>query len=119
MKYLMLVYGNEEIWGGLGPEDVSAFVGRVDAFNRELTGSGELLWAEGLVTRPLSMRVRDGAPVVSDGPYLETKEHVGSATMLDVASEERAREVARAYPGADLGGGIELWPVMDHGGGEP
>ena len=59
------------------------------------------------------MRAPDGVPVVSDGPYLEAKEHVGSYFIVDVATEQRALEIAQSYPalGPD-GGGIELWPLM-------
>jgi hypothetical protein len=66
------------------------------------------------------VRVVDGAPVVTDGPYLEAKEYVGSYFMVDVDSEERALEIARSYPALrysrGLGGGIEVWPLMDRGG---
>ena len=54
---------------------------------------------------------------MSDGPYLEAKEHVGSYFIIDVASDERALEIAQSYPalGPD-GGGIELWPLMSTSG---
>jgi hypothetical protein len=118
MKYLMLIYGNEELWGSLGPEDFSAFVAEVDAFNARLVESGEMVSVEGLVSRPRSVRRATGAPVVTDGPYLEAKEHVGSYFLVDVEDEERALEIARSYPGIDPGGGLELWPVMDRGGAD-
>jgi hypothetical protein len=116
MKYLLLVYGNEEIWGSADSEEAfRAFVGRVDAWNAELRASGELLSADGLAAPMRNLRLRDGEPVVSDGPYLEAKEHGGSFSVLDVASHERALELLRSYPGVALGGGAELWPVMTHG----
>jgi hypothetical protein len=58
-------------------------------------------------------------PVVTDGPYLEAKEYVGSHLVVDVDSEERALEIARSYPAlgfGDDGGGLEVWPLMTHGG---
>lgn len=119
MKYLMLVYGNEDIWGSLDPQEFPEFIARVDAFNQELRDSGELVDVEGLVARPKAVRTVDGAPVVTDGPYLEAKEHVGSYFLVDVADEARALEIARGYPGVlDGGGGLEMWPLMDHGGAE-
>jgi hypothetical protein len=118
MKYLALVYGNESIWNDPSV-DFATLVGEVDAFNDALRESGELVAVEGLVTRPRAVRAPGGVPVVSDGPYLEAKEHVGSYFVLDVASEERALEVVRSYPGlrlgAGLGGGLELWPLMGPG----
>lgn len=119
MKYLMLIYGNESIWSSLPAEDFEGLVARVDGFTDELRRTGELVDCRGLGERPRSVRVRDGDPVVSDGPYLEAKEHVGSYLVVDVADEARAVEIARSYPGIDFGarsGGLELWPLMEGDG---
>lgn len=118
MKYLMLIYGNEQIWNSLGPADLAALISDVDAFNEALRESGELLGAEGLVPRARSVRVVDQTPVVTDGPYLEAKEYVGSYFVVDVDSDERALEIARSYPGVRGGGGIEIWPLMGRGWAE-
>lgn len=115
MRYLMLVYGNEEVWGN--PDvDFATLVAEVDAFNTRLRESGELVAAEGLVTRP--HHVRPGTTDVLDGPYLETKEFLGSYTLLDVDSEERALEIVAGYPGVRYGGGVDVWPLMEHGSAE-
>ncbi|WP_298805225.1 YciI family protein [uncultured Pseudokineococcus sp.] len=118
MKFLVLVYGNEQVWGD--PEvDVAALITEVDAFNAALRESGEMVAVEGLIPSPHAVRARGGAPVVSDGPYLEAKEHVGSFFLLDVADEERALAIARSYPPlrhpSAHGGGLEVWPLMTHG----
>lgn len=113
MKYLALIYGNDEIWGGLDPAAFRDVIDRVDAFNAELRASGELVAVDGLLPQPRAIRAPDGVPVVSDGPYLEAKEHVGSYFIVDVDSEERALEIARSYPAlGPKGGGLELWPLM-------
>jgi hypothetical protein len=112
VKYLMLIYGNEDIWYQLPAAERADLIGRVDAFNAALTESGELVGAEGLISRPRSIRPVDGETVVTDGPYLEAKEFVGSYFMVDVADEQRALEIARSYPGLGFGGGLEMWPVM-------
>lgn len=114
MKYLAMVYGNEEIWGDPAV-DFAAFVGEVDAFNAALKDSGEMLAVEGLGARVRAVRAGAGGPVVSDGPYLEAREHVGSYFLLDVASEERALEIVASYPAlrhCPRGGGLEVWPLM-------
>jgi hypothetical protein len=116
VKYIALIYGNDEIWSGIPPERWREIVDDVEAFNRRLEESGELMAVDGLVPRAWSVRAPDGVPVVSDGPYLEAKEHVGSYFILDVDCEERALEIVRSYPvlGPE-GGGIELWPLMSGG----
>lgn len=111
MKYLAMVYGNEEIWGSLGPE-LSTLIAEVDAWNTALRATGELVDCHGLEPRPRS--VRAGTAVLTDGPYLEAKEHVGSYYVLDVTGQERAEEIAESYPALRYGerGGLELWPLM-------
>ncbi|MER6827534.1 YciI family protein [Streptosporangium sp. NPDC000563] len=112
MKYLMLIYGNEEIWNALAPEDMASLIAKVDGFNETLRESGELLESEGLMPRPRSVRWVGGDAVVTDGPYVEAKEFVGSYFVVEVDDEERALEIARAYPGTLYGGGLEVWPLM-------
>ncbi|QQQ77435.1 hypothetical protein IOD16_02525 [Saccharothrix sp. 6-C] len=120
MKYLMLIYGNEQVWNSVDAEEFGELVAEVDAFNADLRASGELVDSQGLVERPRSVRVVDDAPVVTDGPYLEAKEYVGSYFVVDVDSEQRALEIARSYPALrysrGLGGGLEVWPLMRQGG---
>ena len=111
----MLIYGNTEIWGSLPAAEMATLIADVDAFNQALRESGEFVGAEGLETRPVAVRRTDGEPIVTDGPYLEAKEFVGSYFMVDVTDRERALEIARAYPGIRCGGGLEVWPVMTHG----
>lgn len=118
----MLIYGNESIWNGSTPADLAALIDEVDAFNDGLRNSGELVAVEGLVPKARSVRMGDEAPVVTDGPYLEAKEYVGSYFVVDVDSEERALNIARSYPalryGRGVGGGVEVWPLMERGWGD-
>lgn len=113
MKYLMLIYGNKAIWHGRPRDERAAIIGQVDAFNEALRESGELVAVDGLLPRPRTVRVGADGVVVTDGPYLEAKEHVGSYFIVDVSSEERALEIARSYPALRHdGSGLEMWPLM-------
>jgi hypothetical protein len=112
VKYLMLIYGNEDVWSSLAPADLANLIQEVDAFNDALRGSGELVGAEGLIPRPRSLRMVHRDVVVTDGPYLEAKEFVGSYFVVDVDDERRALDIARSYPGLHYGGGLEVWPMM-------
>ena len=114
----MLIYGNEDVWNSLAPTDLAALIRDVDAFNDALRGSGELISAEGLMPRPRSVRMVHDAPIVTDGPYLEAKEFVGSYFVVDVDGDERAMDIARSYPGLPHGGSVEVWPLMGRGWGE-
>ena len=114
MKYLMMIYGNQEKWDALPAEDWPEAIAKQEAFNTRYRETGELLGAYGLadaVQAKLVRRTPDGLPAVTDGPYLETKEYLASFYLLDCASEERAREIAADMPWADQEP-VELWPVL-------
>lgn len=121
MKYLMMIYGNQEKWNSIKPEDFQAEIAKQDAFNVRYAATGELLGAYGLADAVNAMLVRrgaDGAPVVTDGPYLETKEYIASFYLLDCENEERARQIAADMPWADQEP-VELWPILHEAPSNP
>jgi|SRR5882757_4900576 len=112
MKYLLMIYGNKEKWASLPAEQWPEVIAQQEAFNTRYRKTGELLGAYGLADADQARLVRrvDGKAVVTDGPYLETKEYMASFYLLDVADEARAREIAADMPSADQDP-VELWPV--------
>ena len=79
------------------PEDIRAHIDFQHALNRELSELGELVDAQGLAgPDQAKFVVSDGssAPVITDGPYPESKELLAGFRMVDVASLERALEIA-------------------------
>src|SRR5207248_8097874 len=60
--------------------------------------------------RARSVRVRDGKPIVTDGPFVETKEAVGGFDLIEAGSFEEAVEVAAGHPVARIGT-IEVRPL--------
>jgi hypothetical protein len=119
MKYMIIIYGNRELWESFPPEQAQQAIAAQDAFNREFTATGELLGAYGLAdaVQARTVAVRDGMPAVTDGPYLETKEFLSSFMLIDVDSEQRAVELAAKVPFASVGS-VELWPVLHEAGAE-
>jgi len=114
MKYVLIIYGNQELWESIPPETRDRVIGAVDAFNREHMASGELLGAYGVADAAQTkvLRLRGGQPAVTDGPYLETKEYLASWYLLDVESDERAMEIAgKLHAAADFKE-IEVWPIL-------
>jgi hypothetical protein len=113
MKYLMLIYGNQEKWDSLSAEAWPEAIARQEAFNKKYRETGELLGAYGLADAVSAKLVRrkDGVPAVTDGPYLETKEYIASVYLLDCENEERARQIAADMPWADAEP-VELWPIL-------
>ncbi len=116
MKYLLSIYGNQQTWANFGPE-LEKLIAEQDAFNKEFFATGELLGAYGLADAANAkvVRVREGAPAVTDGPFVEAKEHIASFYLLDCENEERALEIGARMPFAAFPG-VEVWPVL-HGAG--
>jgi hypothetical protein len=113
MKYLLMIYGNQEKWEALPAAEWPAAIARQDAFNARYRATGELLGSYGLADAVNAKLVRraGGLPEVTDGPYLETKEHLASFWLLDCESQERAEQIAADMPFADTDP-VELWPIL-------
>ena len=113
MKYMLIIYGNEELWNSVSPEEQQRLFKAFDAFNKKHYETGELLGAYGVADAAATKLVRltDGQPAVTDGPYLETKEYLASWYLIDVDSEQRALEIAAALPSATQQP-TEVWPIL-------
>ena len=119
MKYMLLIYGNDEIWNRFSKEDFEKLVRETDAHNASLFASGELLSAYGVADQVQAKKVRvtDGGTTVTDGPYIEAKEYLGSFYVVDCESLERAIEIAAGMPSARFTD-IEIRPLMHEAGAE-
>jgi hypothetical protein len=119
VKYMIIIYGNQELWESFSSEEFGEAIAAQGAFNRRFTESGELLGAYGTADAAQAkvVRVRDGVPVVTDGPYLETKEYLASWYLIDVDGEKRALEIAAELPFASFRG-VEVWPILHEAGGK-
>jgi len=113
MKYLLMIYGNQEKWDSVPADAWPEEIAKQDAYNKKYTATGELLGAYGLADAATAKLIsrRDGVPVVSDGPYLETKEYMATFYLVDVESQERAYELAAEMPWADQNP-TEVWPIL-------
>jgi len=113
MKYMLLIYGNERLWSSFSQDDFQTVVAETDAHNTALARSGELVGAYGVGDQVLAKQVHidNGVPLVTDGPYIETKEYLASFTIVDVESLDRALEIAAANPFARVGQ-VEVRPLM-------
>ena len=113
MKYMLMIYGTEELWSSFPQEEMERVVAETNALQADLRASGEFVGAWGLGDEVLTKQVSlvDGAPVVSDGPYLEAKEYLASFDIIDVDSLERALEIAAQVPAARVVP-VEVRPLM-------
>ncbi|MFJ2782058.1 YciI family protein [Kitasatospora sp. NPDC087315] len=119
MKFLLIMHINPAIMEELTEAERQEIMAGHGEFMKTTSESGELVSTEALADPSQSsvVRVRDGAPVVTDGPYLEAKEFLGGYYLVDVASRDRALELAALIPDARVNGlGIEVRQVIFSGG---
>ena len=116
VKYMLLIYTNPENWGALSEAETKELTDEYFAFTQRITESGEFVAGDAL--RPPDtanvVRVRGGGRAVSDGPYVETKEHLAGYYVVDCAGLDRALELAAEIPDVRFGG-VEVRPVADYG----
>jgi hypothetical protein len=118
MRYVLLIYQNTNAWNGLSQEDKDVLMHAAGEIVEQLSASGEWVEGEGLAdaSQARSTHVRDGVVTVTDGPFLEAKEALAGYCIVDVATPERAEEIAARWPDAQHWG-MEIRALM-RGGGE-
>ncbi len=112
MKYLLLVYLDETWEKRSLAERQEAYWGQVKAHRRAAAASylgGNPLHPTSTAT---SVRVRDGKRLLTDGPFAETREHLGGYMLIDVENLDEAIAIAARGPLARVGT-IEVRPVRE------
>ncbi|MEV5682831.1 YciI family protein [Streptomyces sp. NPDC052164] len=115
MKFLIGLHINPAVLDALSDEEKAAIGDGHGAFIEGLKRSGELISTQALVdpSQAAVVSVRNGRPVVTDGPFLEAKEYLGGFYLIDCENRERAIELASQIPDAAIEGlGVEVRQVM-------
>lgn len=113
MKYLCLVYGDENL---LEHADDALCI----AYDDGLRASGHCIASEALqpVATATTLRVRDGRVSVTDGPFAETKEQLAGFYLIEAADLDEAIRLAADIPPARIGS-IEIRPLRALAGRAP
>src|SRR4030095_3106027 len=101
MKYIALVYNNPGAFEALSQAERDALMSEADAYLKKFTETGELLGAATALPAPSTgktLRVRDGLPAITDGPFAEAKEQLAGYYVLDTERIERAGEIRNQRP---------------------
>lgn len=95
-QYLLSVHGNEESINSMSPEDTQKMFAQVGAFNAELSRSGSFVFADGLELADMATVVKNenGKTITTDGPYLETKEHIAGFWIIKAEDLDAALALA-------------------------
>ena len=119
MKFVISLHINPAVLDALTDEEKAAIGDGHGAFIEALRSSGELITTQALVdpAQAAVVQVRNGQPVVTDGPFLESKEYLGGFYLIDCENKERAIELAAQIPDTRIEGlGVEVRQVMFHDG---
>jgi hypothetical protein len=112
MKYLLQNYAGRSVeeFEQLSEDERQAIVDEYLAL-RELPGvlSGEQLQP---VETATTVRVQNGETLLTDGPFVDAKEHVGGFIVVDVDDLDAALEIAARIPAARMGGAVEVRPLV-------
>jgi hypothetical protein len=110
MKYMIIMRATDETYAAFKDVDFEEILDTMGRSNDELISAGVLVAAEGLDDAATGVVIDYSAqpPVVTDGPYGETKELFGGFWILDVASQEEAVEWAKRAPMAGPGAKAEI-----------
>jgi hypothetical protein len=114
VRYLLLIYDDEQTWANMSQEESQAIMGDYFGYSEEVFGSGVAKAGDALqpTSSATTVRVRDGQTVTTDGPFAETKEQLGGYYLIDVPDLDEAITWAAKIPSARIGS-IEVRPVLE------
>jgi len=115
MKYLLGLFSEEGGMEDASPEEMKAVMDRWAAYGKKAVENGAFIAGEGLQPSATAstVTIREGDdPVVSDGPFAESKEQLGGFYLLECRDLDEALEYAKKIPYRN--GKVEVRPVMDY-----
>ncbi|WP_062233540.1 YciI family protein [Fictibacillus sp. FJAT-27399] len=117
MIYLCLGYFNQEKMDGRPKAEIEAVMSECEPHLKEFYKSGQVMMDAGLDLETKCLRRENGKVMVTDGPFVETKELIGSAFLIEAKDMEDAIRIALLHPttqvraGEQFGWGIEIRPI--------
>jgi hypothetical protein len=111
VQYAILIYEKPGATDGFSDDERRALTGEYVAIARDprIVGTGRLQPVETATT----VRVQDGATLVTDGPFADTKEVFGGYYVLEADELDSALAIAARLPAARLGGSVEVRPMVE------
>jgi hypothetical protein len=111
MKYLLQIYPATAEFDELSGRDQEAIVGEYLAIGQSpgVIGGQQLQPVETATT----VRVQDGETLLTDGPFVDAKEHLGGYYLVEADDLDLALEIAARIPAARMGGAVEVRPLVE------
>ncbi len=111
MKYALLIYPAREVYSSLSEDELRTMTSEyVQLTQAEGVYASEQLEATETAT---TVRSENGRPLITDGPFANTKEVVGGFYLLDVENLDAALEFAARIPAVRIGGAVEVHRVAE------
>jgi hypothetical protein len=114
MRYMLVIYGNDEDWTQRSPEDLEPILAEHTKFTEDLRAANALVASEALQpsVTATSLRLQGDDVVVTDGPYIETKEQLAGFYLIEAENLDRALEWAKRLVRFDHEP-VEVRPVVE------
>ena len=111
MKYMLLVYDNPANWENVTEDEMNGLYAGYAAVaqNPATVDSAQLKPVETAKT----VRLNGGDTITTDGPFAETKEHLGGYYLVDTGSIEDALAIAATIPSVKMGGSVEVRALVE------
>jgi len=113
MQYVLLIYLNEQRWMGTPEGERDKVMAEYGAFTESIVKSGHYKGGDELqpTTVATTVRVRNGKPMITDGPFAETREQLGGFYVIEAKDLDEATAIAARIPSAREGS-IEVRPIQ-------
>jgi hypothetical protein len=114
MQYLLLIYDAEKNIAAMAETERARLMSDYNTFSTDLAQAGKLVGGNRLhdVAKATTVRVREGKPQLTDGPFAETREQLGGYYLINAKDLDEACAIAARIPSAKLGS-IEVRPVHE------
>lgn len=114
MQYLLLIYKDEKRWDELPEAARDQMWRECDDYCGEMKASGHFVSGAPLhpSTTATTLRLANGQPVITDGPFAETKEVLAGYCLVECKDLDEALVIGRRFPGLKVGLSLELRPVL-------
>jgi hypothetical protein len=114
VKYMLLICRDEPVWDALEATERQQIYKEMVKLSEDLAGRGQYLGGNPLhsSSAATTVRVRDGKPLVTDGPFAETREQLGGYMLIDVKDLDEAIAIAARVPLARTST-VEVRPVRE------
>jgi hypothetical protein len=114
MKYMLLIYDEEQMWNKLSEAERKQIYGEYGQFSQQVRASGHYVTGAQLqpIAAATSVRVRNGKRLLTDGPFAETREQLGGYYLVEAKDLDEALSLAERIPSARFGT-IEVRPLVE------